>query len=359
MEIEKGEQMSAVSERERAREKSTWTYTARPGERDGARDFRYSLSMPRLVSAALTLAVLLCFATGAEAEESVGVTAAEALFEEGRAALAQGELDLACERFRASERLDPAIGTRLNLADCEERRGRLATAWSLFRNAALELPPTDDRLPIARQRAEELAFRVPRLKLELAPGAPSGTSAAIDDAEFGSGSFGVPLPMDPGHYVIAVRAPGRETRHVGVDLVPGKVSTVIIEPGPAPSAALPPATEESASAPGRNPLLYVLASLGVAGVATGTITGVMTLEKKSVAEDNCDDELKLCNEKGKDANDDGRLLGNVSAIGFVVGALGLGGAFYLWVSEPSDPTSARIKARVSPDFGFLSVERRF
>ena len=102
-----------------------------------------------------------------------------------------------------------------------------------------------------------------------------------------------------------------------------------------------------------------LAGVGVAGAATGTIAGVMTLEKKQVADENCDEDRKVCNQRGKDANDSGRLLGTVSTIGFAVGALGLGGAFYLWVSEPSDPTSARIKARVSPDFGFVSVERRF
>jgi hypothetical protein len=330
-----------------------------PRSRDEQQAFRYSSSMLRQVSTALALSALVCFATRAEAEETVGVTAAEALFEEGRAALAEGQLDLACERFRASDRLDPAVGTRLNLADCEERRGKLATAWSLFRNAALELAPSDDRLPIARRRAEELAARVPRLKFVLAPGAPRDTSAAIDGAEFGSGSFGVPLPMDPGHYVIAMRAPGRETRHQGVDLAEGGTSSVAIQPGPILGAALPAAAEDAPESNSRSAWLYVLAGVGVAGLATGTAAGVMTLEKKQVADENCDDERKICNQPGKDANDSGRLLANISTIGFAVGALGLGGAVYLWVSEPNDPTSARVKARVTPEFGFVSVERRF
>ena len=54
--------------------------------------------------------------------------AAEALFEQARAAMAAGSYELACARFRDSDRLDPAIGTRFNLADCEEKRGRVATA---------------------------------------------------------------------------------------------------------------------------------------------------------------------------------------------------------------------------------------
>ena len=78
----------------------------------------------------------------------------EALFEQGRAAMAAGSYDIACARFRDSDKLDPAVGTRFNLADCEERRGRLATAWSLFRGVLSELAHEDDRRPIAEQRAK-------------------------------------------------------------------------------------------------------------------------------------------------------------------------------------------------------------
>lgn len=315
--------------------------------------------MFRFSSTALVLATLLCFTPEAGAQESVGVTAAEALFEEGRAALAEGQLDIACERFRASDRLDPAVGTRLNLADCEERRGRLATAWSLFRAAALDLPQGDDRLPIAQKRADALASRVPRLKLVLAPGAPKDTSAVINGAEFESGSFGVPLPLDPGRYTIEVRASGREARLLNAELTPGEVTTVVIQPGPSPMPALPPLPEENAVSHGRRAWLYTLATVGVAGVATGTVTGVMTLEKKQIADDNCSDEKRVCNQRGKDANDTGRTLATVSTIGFAVGALGLGGALYLWMSEPDEPTSARVKAQVLPDFAYVGVEQRF
>ena len=58
--------------------------------------------------------------------------AAAALFDEGRAALQRRDWDFACAKFAASERLDPAIGTQFNLANCEEERGRLATAWVMF-----------------------------------------------------------------------------------------------------------------------------------------------------------------------------------------------------------------------------------
>ena len=59
--------------------------------------------------------------------------AAEVLFQEGRDAVQRGNWPLACSKFRESERLDPGVGTLMNLADCEEKIGRLASAWERWR----------------------------------------------------------------------------------------------------------------------------------------------------------------------------------------------------------------------------------
>src|SRR5882672_2555090 len=70
--------------------------------------------------------------------------AADALFQEGQAALERGDLDIACPKLRESDRLDPANGTKLNLADCEEKRGHLASAWELYRKLSETLPAGDE-----------------------------------------------------------------------------------------------------------------------------------------------------------------------------------------------------------------------
>lgn len=59
-------------------------------------------------------------------------TQADALFKQGRAQMAAGNLEAACTAFDSSQQLDPAVTTLLNLADCREKRGQLATAWGLF-----------------------------------------------------------------------------------------------------------------------------------------------------------------------------------------------------------------------------------
>src|SRR5262245_49057221 len=76
-------------------------------------------------------------ATSTASAQSAGAKAeAEALFEAGRALLASDDYDKACEKFLASERLDPAVGTLMNLAECSKRAGRTATAWAYLREAA-------------------------------------------------------------------------------------------------------------------------------------------------------------------------------------------------------------------------------
>src|SRR5258708_23407364 len=88
--------------------------------------------LPGAVAGAAVLALSLWQPRVADAQESSA--AAETLFNDARAAMAKKQLDVACEKFRESDRLDPAVGTHFNLANCEEQRGHLASAWGLYRH---------------------------------------------------------------------------------------------------------------------------------------------------------------------------------------------------------------------------------
>lgn len=68
--------------------------------------------------------------------DSQRLAAAQATFQHGRELMAQGKLLEACLKFEESVGLDPAVGSWLNLAVCEEQLGRTHHACRAFFEAA-------------------------------------------------------------------------------------------------------------------------------------------------------------------------------------------------------------------------------
>src|SRR5262245_23491607 len=84
---------------------------------------------------------------------------AETLFREGKRLLKEGKIAAACDKLDASERLEPSAGTELNIADCREKNGQLATAWAMFVRAAATAKHSDGdgkREAEAKRRAAAL-----------------------------------------------------------------------------------------------------------------------------------------------------------------------------------------------------------
>jgi hypothetical protein len=276
--------------------------------------------------------------------------AAEAVFNDARAALAKREFDVACEKFRESDRLDPAVGTRFNLANCEEQRGRLATAWALFRQVLEQLPQDDPRVSIARERVAGLDARVPRLTLRARRQFSPGTTVRVADLVLESASFGSPVPLDPGTYKVTVAAPGDSAQEFTVKLAEGdSVELGIPADGGVSAAPLPDGVTGrlGAGAQGETKftkpdptLAYVAGGVGAAGLVVGSIAGIVGLHDESVGNGKCSDQTRTCNQIGHDANQSARSLATVSTVGFVVGVLGAGLGTYLWLTLPDTKTSA-------------------
>ncbi len=193
---------------------------------------------------------------------------ADALFDAGKELLKGGQIDAACLKFEESQTADPTLGTMLRLADCYERAGRTASAWALFRKAAVTADALGEgpRADLARTRFAALEPIVPRIEVTVREDARApGLEITVADVLVPETAWGLPLPMDPGVRVVRVAAPGRVTWMRTVEL-PKNVGHLEVVEVP-PLDALPPnredrengvaAAESAAPTPnvGRTPLL--------------------------------------------------------------------------------------------------------
>jgi hypothetical protein len=294
-----------------------------------------------------TLAVLsasLLFAVPAWAGDPA---AAREQLKSGYQLAQDGKCEEAIPHFVESMRLDVKAITLINLAQCEEKVGKLTDAlghWVDAR-ARAQVEGNPQIVAEAEKRAKALEPRLGRLTITLAKDAPKDAEVTRDDVVLGSVSFGVALPVNPGTHVIVVKAPGHKEQRLEVNVGEGDLRSVQVTAGPIdPTVKAPPPGGEKS---GTSSLVYIGFGVGAAGLAVGTITGLMSLGKKSTADSNCP-QKDQCNQEGLDAVDAGRTLGWVSTVGFIVGGVGAAVGVYGLVSGGSKSESPRAAIYLGP-----------
>ncbi len=183
--------------------------------------------MSRLAALAIALVLL----GGVAHAQPRDVAKADALFREGRAAMKKGDFEAACPKLEESYRLDPAAGTGINLGDCFEKRGKVASALLAYEAARALLQPGDPRIGPVEKEIAALDKRAPRLTIKLAAGAPEGTTVKRDGREVGGEGLGLAVPVNPGQHWIVVVAPGRADSRTKVKLAEGGSRTLVVEAG--------------------------------------------------------------------------------------------------------------------------------
>ncbi|HTM44141.1 MAG TPA: hypothetical protein VL137_04255 [Polyangiaceae bacterium] len=300
----------------------------------------------------LSFAISMAGAANAAKHDPVG---AEQLFSEGRAALEAGDYATACKKFEESNRLEPAAGTLMNRATCEQRSGKIATAWQLWREALDQLDPSDDRVRYARAQLQALEPRIPRLTIK--PAAPLSPSVAVfrDGVRLADGSLNVPLRVDPGTHLVLVRMEGHSDQRYSIDLQERQRSEILVRVG----QALPGPQREPALAGKSSPTLgYVLASIGLAGIGGAVVTQVMMEKEKETIAVNCPN--KRCNEQGFAAVQNGRKLLIANRILWGVGGTAfVGGVALVLFHSDSSSGEQRVGLALSPNSIGLVHQGRF
>jgi len=247
----------------------------------------------------------------------------------------EGKCDEALPHLVESLRLDPKAITLINLADCEEKLGKLTDAMGHWVDAraraqAEGLRPIEEE---ATARATALEPRLARLTIVLSPTAPKDTVIERDGLVLGAPSLNIPLPVDPGAHAIVVKVKGRDDATTNLALAEGESKRIEVEPGPpAPVAGAPAAPSNDAS--GRrstSPLVFIGFGLAAASAAVGSVTGIMALGAGADAKDACPDR-RCRDQQALDDARSGQTLGTVSTIAFIAAGAGAAVGVYglLW-----------------------------
>jgi hypothetical protein len=284
---------------------------------------------------------------------------AETLFREGRQLMDAKDYATACPKFAESQRLEPAPGTLLNLADCYEKGGQTASAWSTFKDAAKAATARNraDWAATATQRAAALEPKLATLAITVGPSAdvPS-LKIERDGIAVERSAWGTAVPLDPGPHTLGATATGKKawTRKIDVPAARNVLVDVPALESDAPIAPPPPLAKKQAEEPapsepardgsGMRVAGYVAGGLGVVGLAIGTITGVSALGKRSDAEAKCVSYPSNCSSDALGANDDAKKLATISTISLIAGGVLVAGGIVLVVIAPRSASTDKASA---------------
>lgn len=308
----------------------------------------------RLVRSAVFVAVAFA-ATPAFA--SPETDRAEALYTNGKDAMARGDFTTACSLLAESLALDPAVGTMLNLATCEERSGKVVSALTHFRTARAQLAKDDFRIAFADEHIRALSLRVAHLVLR----APSPREPELrilrDGVAVPPALLDVAVEVDPGRHVVVVERRHASPARIDLELREGEAKVVELPPkGAAPEAR--ETGEVATTTTGPTPLAYVFGGIGLAGVVTGTVFGLVAMNAASNYRAHCT--AGECDPEGLSAASAGRTASVVSPVAFALGAVGLGvGVTLFFATRGTKARAASVLPMVSTSGGGVLVVRRF
>ncbi len=323
------------------------------------------------------LALAALVAPRARAEEAVA-TSAQALFDEGRRLLLDGDYERACAKLAESQLEEPAAGTLLNLAFCHEQLGRTATAYVEYQYVLARSVGAGDeaRAALVRQRLAALEPRLVRLRIRLASGSAAETMVDLDGARLRLDALDAPIPIDPGHHRIGGTIGGG--RRFTLELVadqPGTTTEITVpppelsappEPGtgatrgaqPVSGAAAPDTARLGEAAPrsstasvstdasrdaragaARTVLSVTTLAVGALGLAAGAYFGLDAFDAWAQRDRHCP--RGICDEVAEAAYRRARRSASASNLCFAAGAASGAAGLYLVVRAPSRGSSPR------------------
>jgi hypothetical protein len=316
----------------------------------------------------LFVSVAVVSTARAETPASPDIARAEELFQSGRQLMREGRFVEACPKLAESQQLDPAPGTRLNLADCWERAGRTASARREFLEVAqsAEMLGEKERAAIANHRAKQLEAKLTKLTLLVPPAARlPGLQLFRNSERVPEAEWGEARPVDPGAFMIEARAPGRRTFKSAFTLQNDAathnltIPTLVAEGAP----NRPPPTTTATRGVWLQRGGIGLAGLGAVGLAVGTVFGVRAVSLYHQSQDEGCDQRNACPAAALKTRRSAVKSGDVSTVSFVAGGILLAGGagLYVWGTRERSSERAAWSLLLTPvvDGGFVGISSAF
>jgi hypothetical protein len=314
------------------------------------------------------------------ASEAQPLPGADAAFSEGVTLMKQERCEEAIAKFRESQRLEPASGTLLNLAYCQTRLGRVASAWRSYQDAiplaVHQSKPQHEKL--AREQSARLEPELPRLSIILAGASPRALTIELDGQRLAGDGNLVGMPVDPGAHRVSVKLENGHNWETTIALaraqqmsveVPiadtsnaSSVATTAASTKPQALAALPapaPVTPRVNPAPAsqadrattRPSWALGVAIAGAGAVVTGSVLFATARVKYDAARERCSSR-NACTQPWYDEQQDAIVLARISAAFLASGALvgGTGAYFYFSGGAPSKAGGPAAALAGSGDF---------
>jgi hypothetical protein len=253
------------------------------------------------------------------------------LFELGRKATIEKDIETACDAFAKSLALDPQLGTQLNLGVCRIQQDRLLEAYALFEAALVEAERSGktQRAMYAREQIRTVEGKLVRVHIVMT--SPDGVTVQLGGATIDPAKRQL---VRPGTLVFEATAAGKRPFRVEKMANAGTEVTVEIpalapieEPkapeqlaAPPPPRAAPAGPIEDGPPPSRGLAPYLVLGTGGAMLLTA---GVLTWHAKSRWQTATD-------ARDADGVSSAQSEADVATVFSVGGAIAIGAGAYWW-----------------------------
>src|SRR5206468_1332168 len=148
-----------------------------------------------------------------------------------------GHFAEACTALAESYQLNPLAGALFTLAECEVKRGRVATAIKRYEEyltvyAKLSRDKQQKqrgRDVVSKDQIVALTPKVPKISIVLPADLPVGVVTTLDGAPLDRAALATPILLDPGDHVISAQVPGGSPVETRFSIDKGEQKTLPLE----------------------------------------------------------------------------------------------------------------------------------